>query len=228
LSAWEAAPVRLDLGTQVRCTDGVFGDVADVVVDPMTQRVTHVVVRPHHRPEDSRLVPIDLVQPGTRVAEVRLSATIREVDGLEALRESAYLRLGEFPARDPDWDVGIEETFALPYYSGADGFEGPWIAPDDHVVVHYDRVPKGDVEIERASRVTTADGEDVGHVDGFVVDDDAHITHLVLERGHVWARKQIAVPITAVTDIATGRVAVGLSRAEVDTLQSVKVHRFRR
>ena len=220
--------MRLDLGTQVRCTDGVYGEVADVVVDPTTQRVTHVVVRPRHRPEEARLVPIDRVQPGTGAAEVRLSATIQEIGALEALRESAYLRLGEYPARDPDWDVGIEETFALPYYAGADGFEGPWIAPDDHVVVRYDRVPKGDVEIERASRVTTADGEDLGHVDGFVIDDDGHITHLVLERGHVWARKHIAVPITAVTDIATGRVVLGLARAEVDTLRAVNVHRFRR
>jgi sporulation protein YlmC with PRC-barrel domain len=218
--------VRLDLGTQVRCTDGVFGEVADVVVDPRTQRLTHVVVRPRHRPEDARLVPIDRVQPGA-AAEVRLSATIREITQLEALRESAYLRVGEFPARDPDWDVGIEETFALPYYSSPDGFALPPLDTDDHVVVHYDRVPKGDVEIERASRVMTTDGHVLGHVDGFVVDDDAHITHLVLERGHLWARKQVAVPITAVTEIATDRVVVGLSEAEVAALHAVRVHHHR-
>ena len=220
--------MRLELGTQVRCTDGVFGEVADVVIDPTTQRLTHVVVRPRHRPEGARLVPIARVQPGPVAAEVRLSATIREIAELEAPRESAYLRLGEFPARDPDWDVGIQETFALPYYSSPDGFALPPLGADERVVVHYDRVPKGEVEIERASSVTTADGELLGHVEGFVVDDDAHITHLVIEHGHAWARKRVAVAITAVTDIATDHVVVGLSRAEFAELEPVRVHPHRR
>jgi sporulation protein YlmC with PRC-barrel domain len=102
------------------------------------------------------------------------------------------------------------------------------LGADERVVVHYDRVPKGEVEIERASSVTTADGELLGHVEGFVVDDDAHITHLVIAHGHAWARKQVAVAITAVTDIANDHVVVGLSRAEFAELEPVRVHPHRR
>ena len=50
----------------------------------------------------------------------------------------------------------------------------------------YDRVPKGEVEIRRSSAVTSADGHDLGQVDGFLVDGEAHITHFILERGHLW------------------------------------------
>jgi hypothetical protein len=41
-----------------------------------------------------------------------------------------------------------------------------------------------DVEIRRANAVASADGHHLGQVDGFVVDHDEQITHLVLERGH--------------------------------------------
>jgi hypothetical protein len=39
--------MRLELGRPIRCSDGEFGELADVVVDPTTKRVTHVVARPH-------------------------------------------------------------------------------------------------------------------------------------------------------------------------------------
>ena len=40
----------------------------------------------------------------------------------ELVRESEYVRLGEAPVEDPDWDVGIEEPLALPSSSGMDVF----------------------------------------------------------------------------------------------------------
>jgi hypothetical protein len=80
--------------------------------------------------------------------------------------------------------VGIQQVLALPYYTAYD-LEP---IPTDFAVM-YDRIPKSDVEIRRASSVASADGHHLGHVDGFVVDPDDHITHLVLERGHLWGRR---------------------------------------
>ena len=31
--------MRLELGTSVRCTDGKFGELADVVIDPVHKRL---------------------------------------------------------------------------------------------------------------------------------------------------------------------------------------------
>ena len=41
--------MRLDLGSAVHSADGVYGELADVVIDPLTRRVTHLVVEPHKR-----------------------------------------------------------------------------------------------------------------------------------------------------------------------------------
>ena len=107
--------MRLDLGSPVRCTDGDFGELADVVIDPKTRRVTHLVVQPHHRDEQARLVAVERAQAGeSSDATISLACTVAEMREFELVRESAYLRLGEVPVEDPDWDVGIEDPLALP------------------------------------------------------------------------------------------------------------------
>ena len=101
--------MRLRLGSPVRCTDGPFGEVADVVIDPSSRRITHVVVQPHRRHRLARLVPITVVTEGESArAELLLRCTADEVQQLEPVEQLAYLRLGEFPVQDPDWDVGVE------------------------------------------------------------------------------------------------------------------------
>ena len=97
----------------------------------------------------------------TSGATISLDCTVAEINALEPIQKSAYLRLGEFSVEDPDWDVGIEEMFALPYYQSVDGMGVGMqaIDPDPHVALSYDRVPKGEIEILRARDVTSSNGE---------------------------------------------------------------------
>ena len=218
--------MRLELGTPVRCTDKPYGELADVVVDPISKRVTHVVVRPSHQEAlETRLVPIELVGGGEGPSELSLRCTVEDVNELEPVQEYAYLRLGESAANDPNWDVGVQDVLASPYYEADPVLGGyPGYGPDLGLI--YDRVPKGEVEIRRASSVTSADGRHLGHVDGFLVEGD-QITHIVLERGHLWGRRDITIPIGAVTKVETDAVTLGLSKEEVEALDGVSVRRWR-
>jgi sporulation protein YlmC with PRC-barrel domain len=215
--------MRLELGTPVRCTDGTFGKLADVVIDPISRRLTHLVVRPGHEQGQARLVPVELAASGDDGSEVLLDRTVHEVTKLQPVHEYAYLRLGESPVEDPEWDVGVEDVLALPYYE-ADPL-GPSPIFDTNVGMAYDRVPKGEVEIRRASAVASMDGHDLGQVDGFVVDAEGQITHLILERGHLWGKREVTIPIGAVATVETDRVTLSLSKNEVGSLPSVHVHR---
>lgn len=220
--------MRLDLGSPVRCTDDAFGELADVVIDPTTRCVTHLVVQPRQPSEPARLVPVDRARGGDEAGgTILLDGSIAEIAQLEAVREAAYLRLGEFPVADPDWEVGVEEMLALPYYPGLDTVASQPIAYDDHVMWNYDRIPKGDVEIRRASPVTSADGHHLGHVDGFVIDGQDHIGHLVLEHGHLWGKREVVIPIGAVARVETDEIVLTLSKDEVGALESHRVHRWR-
>jgi sporulation protein YlmC with PRC-barrel domain len=54
--------MQLRLGTQVRCAGDVVGQVGDVVIDPASRRLTHVVVETHSN--EARLVPGSLIHGG--------------------------------------------------------------------------------------------------------------------------------------------------------------------
>ena len=216
--------MRLDLGSSVRCSDAPFGRLEDVVVDPTAHRVSHLVVEAGDSPGGSRLVPVTLARGGVG-PEIELSCTIEEARKLPEVDMLDYIRLGEFPVTDPAWEVGISEMLALPYYQPVD-LPGVGIPDyDQGVPVHYHRVPKGQVEIRRKSMVSSSDGHVLGHVDGFVVDDEQQISHVVLEHGHLWGRHEIAIPIGAVTKVEDDAIELSLSKTEVGALERVSLDR---
>ena len=225
--------MRLNLGCPVRCSDGPFGDLADVVVDPTRRRLTHLVVEPHHRHGLARLVPVELATADDASRGIAVRSTLEELRGLPTIEEFAYLRLGEFPLNDPDWDVGIQNVLAHPYYDypGVGGLHEPGIGGmpmgyDPHVAITYDRIPKGEVEIRRASDVFSGDGHWLGHVDGLLVDEDDRITHVVLERGHLFGHREVTIPIASVTRVENDSITANLTKDEVRRLPSVPVHRW--
>ena len=218
--------MRLDLGSPVRCSDDAFGELADIVIDPRTRCVTHLVVQPQRREGQTRLVPIARARAGEDAdATISLEMHRRGDEPVRARPRIEYVRLGEARVEDPNWDVGIEEALALPSSSGVDVFNDVDIDP--HVMLSYDRIPIGDVEIRRASSVTSADGHHLGHVDGFVLDGDQQIAHLVLEHGHLWGKRELAIPVDAVGKVETDAVTLTLTKDEVGALPSTRVHRRR-
>jgi sporulation protein YlmC with PRC-barrel domain len=100
------------------------------------------------------------------------------------------------------------------------------MAYDDHMTEIYDRVPKDTIEIRRSSPVISTDDHDLGHVDGFVVDSEDGITHLVLEHGHLWGKREITIPIGAVSGIENDVVNLSLTKDQVGDLKSVSVRRW--
>jgi len=216
--------MRLVLGTAVRCSDATFGELVDIVIDPTRRRVTHIVVEPHQRHWLARLVPIELAEPvEADEPELVLRCTVRQARRLEHVQHSAFVAVGAAPVEDPDWDIGVQGVLVAPYFSSEDD---PGFTHDATVEVIYDRVPKGEIEIRRSSSVTSSDGHKLGRVDGFVVDADEQITHLLLERGHLWGKGEVTIPVGEVTRVEADAITLSLSRDEVGALTPVKVRRW--
>jgi hypothetical protein len=215
--------MRLALGSPVRCADAPFGELADVVVDPISRRVTHVVVEPERQHGRARAVPIAWLRDETD--GLVLDRTTHEVKALEPVQASEYLRVGQVPALDPEHDIGVESFLALPIYGELDGL-GAMVDYDPHATVIYDRVPKGEVEIRRASAVISADDHVLGSVDGFVVGRDGAIGDLVLERGHLWGHREVVVPYGAVARVENDAVRLSITKEAVGHLPVRRLHRW--
>ncbi len=215
--------MRLSFGTAVHCQDGSFGDLADVVVDPATMRLTHLITSPPTA--EPRLIPIELAETSEAGTEVTLRCTLAATEELASVLEYRNLRSAEEPAGEAEWDEGVEHVVALPYEGVGIGL-GQYDGVEASLNVSYDRVPKGSAELRRASSIVTADGHYLGGVQGFQLGEGGRITDVVLDESHFWSRREITIPVDAVQDLATDTVTVNLSSDEVAELPAVRVRRW--
>ena len=149
-------------------------------------------------------------------------------------RSGSRCTLAEFGKLDP-----AEETQFLPGTPGYPGYDqdqvlcwacydlggGPGMAGDMASVpqtVIYDSVPVGEVEVRRGEHVHATDGE-IGKVQGLVIDRrNHHVTHVLLQEGHVWGRKDVAIPISAVTGVKGG-IRLNITKRQVQDLPPMDI-----
>ena len=211
--------MQLRLGTHVRCEGAVVGEVADVVIEPVSRRLTHIVVETSDR-EAARLVRGALIAEAN--GEVTLSCTRAEFDRLESIVEFAFVRLDEMPKPTDDADVGVETAISMPSIGSTEfgDFAGEY---GSSMGLAYHRIPKGEAEVRRASPVTSSDAHEIGYACGFVF-DELRVTHVVLERGHLWGTRDITIPIDGVEKIETDGITLSLTKDEVAGLPAVRLH----
>lgn len=200
---------RFPIGTHVDATDGRCGHVARVIFDPVADVLTHLVVTPGHHEELARLVPVGRV---VNVEDdlIRLNCTRERFEQLDDAEDIHFLPVDASPAgRGP-------HALQWPYY----GLGLP--LGHHHDPMFIDRVPLGEVQIRRGDHVHARDGW-IGAVQGLVIDPgDYHVTHVILQEGHVWGRKQVAIPIGA-ANRATDGVRVDLTKDQIEALPPVSV-----
>jgi uncharacterized protein YrrD len=176
------------IGGHVEATDGRCGHLTRVILDPVAESVTHLVVEPGHHEELARLVPVDLVV-SIEDDPIRLNCTTKQFEQLDSAEDITV----------PDAPV-----------TGFGGRAGHHYEP-----MFSDRVPTGKVEIRRGDPVHARDGW-IGAVKGLVMDPvDHHVTHVILQEGHVWGRKQVAIPIGAANHVGD-EIRVALTKDEIE------------
>jgi sporulation protein YlmC with PRC-barrel domain len=205
------ADTTFTIGAAALCSDGPCGVVSRVVVDPVARALTHLVIEPEHRSGLGRLVPLDMVEAGTD--DVRLRATLAEFEKLPAAEETDFLPGGS------GYDAyAAHEAYYWPYF-GLEGGADPTVALASAVETR-DMLPPGEIGVRRGEAVHASDGE-IGKVEGFVVDSSqGHVTHVLLQEGHLWGRKEVAIPISAVGHIDQG-ITVNLTKHDIEHLPAV-------
>jgi sporulation protein YlmC with PRC-barrel domain len=219
-----AETTQFTIGADVSCTDGICGEVRRVVVDPVARAVTHLVVEPKHRQGLGRLVPLDLVDAAD--GEIRLRCTMAEFDKLGPAEETEFL-----PGTGAYADYGPGQVLSWPYYElgglamvGGMGIDGGLGLGGGNVplTITHDKVPLGEVAVRRGQQVHATDG-DIGQVQGLVMDPrDHHVTHVLLQEGHLWGRKEVAIPISAVAKVDDG-IRLSITKQEVQDLPPVDI-----
>jgi hypothetical protein len=89
--------------------------------------------------------------------------------------------------------------------------------PGMHITVWEYPVEPGEVRLRGGDPVYATDGE-IGHTRGFLVDPGTYgVTHVLLDEGHLGGKKEVAIPMSAITALGGG---VGL-RLSIDQVREL-------
>ncbi len=213
--------MEISVQAQVECTDGVCGRSAYVLINPVIEQVTHVVVREDSSPHTEYIVPVDAVS-ATIADTIQLTCSKAELEKMDPFVRTEF----------------VEETeshmYAMPSNQGSSGGYGmgayyfwPYVLPDRtvYVPVEHLQIPPGELAVRRGTRVEATDGY-IGHVDEFLINpENGHITHLVMREGHLWGQKDVIIPVSAMGDTRNDTVFLKLDKQQIGSLPTFPVRR---
>jgi hypothetical protein len=108
--------IDIPLSANVECVDGLCGQSTAIVVNPVTQDVTYLVVRDDTGSSPvERLVPVDQISETTQTL-IRLSCTQDELANMEPFTETHY--------------VLDEERADYTHWTGGDVWQEPYATPE--------------------------------------------------------------------------------------------------
>jgi sporulation protein YlmC with PRC-barrel domain len=201
----------IPVNAEVKCADGPAGHSIVVILNPITRRVTHVVVKPKGFLHIERLAPVDFVTESTP-HKIQLRCTLQELAEMEPFIDVEFI-----PADHPYMAYAAEEHMFWPYVH---------VREDAMLPIETERIPPDELAIHRGAHVQATDGH-VGTVDEFLVDlSGGHITHLVLREGHLWGQKDVTIPVSEIERIEEDTVYLKLDKHSVEKLPGIPVKRW--
>jgi sporulation protein YlmC with PRC-barrel domain len=198
----------IQVNAPVECRDGLCGRCTELILDPKTEQVTHLVVREDRAPHTQRLVPITQVLE-TRPHWIHLRCTRDELTAMEDYMSQEKVRV----------------NVPLPYWPGEYTMQPIYISDTTEITLDRERVPQGEVALHRGARVHATDGP-IGQVDEFLIDStNGHITHLVLRVGHLWGKRDVTIPVSEIDRIEQDSIYLKLNKLLIGALPAVPVHK---
>ena len=209
--------MEIPLQAQVECTDGVCGRCVVVLMNPVLDQVTHLVVREDASPNTEYIVPVDVVTV-TTADMIGLRCSKAELEQKDRFVQTEFVK-EEMPMMYPGYygtGYGMGGLYYWPYAT---------IERTVNVPVEHLQIPPGELAVRRGTRVEATDGY-VGKVDEFLVNPETgHITHLVMREGHLWGQKDVTIPLSAMADNHGDTVFLKLTKHQIESLPTVPVHR---
>ena len=209
--------MEMPLNARVECSDGVCGRSVYVLINPVFEEVTHVVVKEDSFPNTEYIVPVDIVAE-TIAETIQLRCSRVELEKIEPFRRTDYVE-EKIPYRHYGYGAVM--------YPGGSLFYMPYVTPEEstQVPIEHLQIPPGELAVARGARVEAMDGY-IGKVDEFVINpDNGHITSLVLREGHLWGQRDVIIPLSAIGETSQDTVQIKLNKRQIGALPTFRLQR---
>ena len=200
----------IPINVEVLCAGKECGRSTYLVINPVNERVTHLVVAEKAFPNIERLVPVDKILTSSPNS-IQLRCNPTDLSDMDTFEETDFIEAGKLETSLP---------YSAPYevwpYAMYDAMPMP---------LEHERIPVGEIAIRRGTPVRATDGQ-VGKVDEFLVDPENDvITHLILREGHLWGKKDVTIPVSEIDKITEEAVYLKLDKETIETLPTVPIRR---
>ena len=197
---------------EVRCSDGVVGHSAYIVGNPVSDKVSHFVVKTKDKSKEYILVPVDLIVVDSGSREILLKCSSDEFFQLEPFFRDRFVDYDTYGDAAATAEVHAANTLLFPYTTPA-ALTGPF--PEK-------QIPPNELAIHRGAKVKATDGE-VGRVSEFVINADNHdIIYLVMRKGE-FLEKDVFIPVSDIDRAEENVVYLKLDKTAVKALPDVPV-----
>ena len=206
----------IPLDALVVCVDGECGSSSHVIIERNSQKVTHFVVKSNSILESHRyLVSVEHIVR-TTPESVALKCTKEELAAMPSFTQTQFLNpiTHQYEALENFSDEALKSRDSYLAWSdpsmlantGTDIFSIP---------IEKELVPEGEIVVHRGASIEATDGH-IGKVEEFLVDPrDRHITHLVLEKGHLWHKQELTIPISTIARMDEEYIYLNVDKATV-------------
>jgi hypothetical protein len=132
----------IPINVTVECVDGTAGRSSAIILNPITDQVTHLVVRERGLFGKERLIPVELVEESTP-QRIRLRCTKDELATMQPFISTEFLPVP--PGFGP--------------YPGEGAMLWPYVSSDPEVVtIGHENISPGEIAVHRWARVHATDG----------------------------------------------------------------------
>jgi len=207
----------IPLNVDVYCSDEeVCGRSVSIILNPVTEKITHFVLRTKELVHLEYMVPIEYIVESTP-HKIQLRCSRKQLAQFDPFTHVEFL--------DPH-DVGYPH---LPLPLAAVEPIGMWpytLPGEDMTATPIEDIPYGELAVHRGAHVEAKDGR-IGRVDEFLVNpQNSHITHLVLREGHLWGQKDVTIPVSEIDRIKDDVVFLKLDKQTIGHMPSIPIARW--
>jgi len=207
----------ISINAEVVCVDGSYGHVSCVLINPVSKKVTHLVVKEHGLISVGRTVPIEMVTESTP-EKISLRCKRADVSRMDNFIDDKYIR------SEDEFNEYLPEQYYL----------HPFVIPDyvsdnqlETNFVEVGNIPPGELAVHHGANVYDSNNLQIGKIDEFLVSPkNEMISHMVLREGHLWGQKHVTIPVSEIDHIEMDGVHLNLTKTDVEKLPVIPIHRF--
>ena len=193
--------MNITANAEVYCTDGFYGHVICIILNPTTEQITHVAVQQEGLFSHMWLVSMSHIVTGTP-DRIQLDVSKMELEkDMPPFIKTEYLESG-LP------DILYTTDMMWPHL----------IANLEMQTIEHENIPLHELAVHSGAVVEAKNGR-IGHLENFIVNpDDKHVSQIVVRTGHWFVHTRLAIPVSAIDHFEEDKIYLSMTKEETRAL----------